>query len=155
MLTPDFISIRHSEFRIPHWYTIMDRPAFEKLVEKALERLPKKFKKKLQNIMIEIEDRPVQEVLDDMGIETGTLFGLYQGVPLTEREWNFGNVLPDRIIIYQEPIELAASSSEEIEEIVLDTVVHEIGHYFGFDDSELYEIEDEKIKEREDRKKRR
>ena len=127
----------------------MDRPAFEKLVEKALERLPKKFKKKLQNIMIEIEDRPAREVLDDMGIESGTLFGLYQGVPLTEREWNFGNVLPDRIIIYQEPIELAASSSEEIEEIVLDTVVHEIGHYFGFDDSELYEIEDEKVKKRE------
>jgi predicted Zn-dependent protease with MMP-like domain len=126
----------------------MDRPAFEKLVEKSLERLPKKFKKKLQNIMIEIEDRPAQEVLDDMGIETGTLFGLYQGVPLTEREWNFGNALPDRIVIYQEPIELAASSSEEIEEIVLDTVVHEIGHYFGFDDSALYEIEDEKVKKR-------
>ena len=133
----------------------MDRPAFEKLVEKALERLPKKFKKKLQNIMIEIEDRPAQEVLDDMGIESGTLFGLYQGVPLTEREWNFGNVLPDRIIIYQEPIELAASSPEEIEEIVLDTVVHEIGHYFGFDDNELYEIEDEKMKEREGGKRRR
>jgi predicted Zn-dependent protease with MMP-like domain len=125
---------------------LMDRPAFEKLVEKALERLPKKFKKKLQNIMIEIEDRPVQEVLDDVGIERGTLFGLYQGVPLTEREWNYGNALPDRIIIYQEPIELAASSSEEIEKIVLDTVVHEIGHYFGFDDSELYEIEDEKAR---------
>ena len=130
----------------------MDRPAFEKLVEKALERLPKKFKKKLRNIMIEIEDRPLQEALDDMGIESGTLFGLYQGVPLTEREWNFGNVLPDRIVIYQEPIEQAASSSEEIEEIVLDTVVHEIGHYFGFGDRELYEIEDEKVKKREDGK---
>jgi predicted Zn-dependent protease with MMP-like domain len=126
----------------------MDRPAFEKLVEKALERLPKKFKHKLRNIMIEIEDRPRQEVLDDMGIESGTLFGLYQGVPLTEREWNFGNVLPDRITIYQEPIELAASSPEEIEEIVLDTVVHEIGHYFGFNDAELYGIEDEKTKKR-------
>jgi predicted Zn-dependent protease with MMP-like domain len=126
----------------------MDRSAFEKLVEKSLERLPKKFKHKLRNIMIEIEDRPPQEVLDDMGIETGTLFGLYQGVPLTEREWNFGNVLPDRIIIYQKPIEDAAASSEEIEEIVLDTVVHEIGHYFGFDDNELYKIEDGKRKGR-------
>ncbi len=126
----------------------MDRPAFEKLVEKSLERLPKKFKKKLQNIMIEIEDKPPQEVLEDMGIETGTLFGLYQGVPLTEREWNFGNALPDRIIIYQKPIEGAAASSEEIEEIVLDTVVHEIGHYFGFDDNELYKIEDGKRKGR-------
>jgi predicted Zn-dependent protease with MMP-like domain len=130
----------------------MDRSSFEKLVEKSLERLPKKFKHKLRNIMIEIEDRPASELLDDMGIESGTLFGLYQGVPLTEREWNFGNVLPDRIIIYQEPIELAAFSSEEIEEIVLDTVVHEIGHYFGFDDRTLHEIEDEKAKKKEDGK---
>src|SRR5512143_1743829 len=132
----------------------MDRPAFEKLVEKALERLPKKFKQKLRNIMIEIEDRPLQEALDDMGIESGTLFGLYKGVPFTEREGNFGNVLPDRIVSYQEPIEQAASSSEEIEEIVLDTVVHEIGHYFGFGDRELYEIEDEKTKKKEGGKRR-
>ena len=127
----------------------MDRPTFEKLVEKSLERLPKKFKHKLRNIMIEIEDRPAQELLDDMGIESGTLFGLYQGVPLTERDWNFGNALPDRIIIYQRPIESAAASPEEIEEIVLDTVVHEIGHYFGFDDQSLYAIEDEKAKKKE------
>lgn len=132
----------------------MDRPAFEKLVEKSLERLPKKFKQKLRNIMIEIEDRPTREVLEDMGIEGGLLFGLYQGVPLTEREWNFGNVLPDRIIIYQEPIEQAASSTEEIEEIVLDTVVHEIGHYFGFGDDELYDIEDKKAKKKEGGKRR-
>ena len=128
----------------------MDRSSFEKLVERSLERLPGKFRNKLRNIMIEIEDEPSEEVLDDMGIEDGTLFGLYQGVPLTERDWNFGNVLPDRIVIYQRPIEGAASSPEEIEEIVLDTVVHEIGHYFGFDDAELYSIEDSKA-----RKKRR
>jgi predicted Zn-dependent protease with MMP-like domain len=127
----------------------MDRPTFEKLVEKSLERLPKKFKHKLRNIMIEVEDRPAQELLDDMGIETGTLFGLYQGVPLTERDWNFGNALPDRIVIYQRPIESAAASPEEIEEIVLDTVVHEVGHYFGFDDQSLYAIEDEKSRKKE------
>jgi predicted Zn-dependent protease with MMP-like domain len=127
----------------------MDRPTFEKLVEKSLERLPKKFKHKLRNIMIEVEDRPAQELLDDMGIETGTLFGLYQGVPLTERDWNFGNALPDRIVIYQGPIESAAASPEEIEEIVLDTVVHEVGHYFGFNDQSLYAIEDEKSRKKE------
>ncbi len=131
----------------------MDRSSFEKLVEKSLERLPKKFKHKLRNIMIEIEDRPAQELLDDMGIETGTLFGLYQGVPLTERDWNFGNALPDRIVIYQRPIESAASSPEEIEEIVLDTVVHEVGHYFGFDDASLYSIEDEKRRMKHSRRK--
>jgi predicted Zn-dependent protease with MMP-like domain len=127
----------------------MDRPAFEKLVQNALRRLPRRFKQKLHNIAIEIEDRPSADLLQDMGIESGTLFGLYQGVPLTQREWNYGNVLPDRIVIYQQPIETAASTSEGIEEIVRDTVVHEIGHYFGFSDSELDEIEEEQRKKKQ------
>ncbi len=121
----------------------MDRPSFEKLVEQALRDLPRRFKKKLENISVEIEDQPSEELLEDMGIESGTLFGLYQGVPLTRREWNYGNVLPDRIVIYQLPIENAAGSPEEIEKIVLDTVMHEVGHYFGFSDDELYKIVDE------------
>ena len=126
----------------------MDRKVFEKLVERSLQRLPKKFLDALENIGIEIEGEPPQEVLDDMGIEDDGLYGLYQGTPLTEREWNYGNVLPDRITIYQGPIERDARSDEEIEEIVLDTVVHEIGHYFGFDDETLYNIEDEKFRRR-------
>jgi len=126
----------------------MERKLFEKLVERSLQRLPKKFLDALENIGIEIEDEPPQEVLDDMGIEDDGLYGLYQGTPLTEREWNYGNVLPDRITIYLGPIERDARSDEEIEEIVLDTVVHEIGHYFGFDDETLYNIEDEKFRRR-------
>jgi len=127
----------------------MDRAAFEKLVERSLKRLPKKFLEELRNITVEVEDEPPQEVLDDMGIEDGTLYGLYQGVPLTEREWNYGNVLPDRVAIYQGPIERDARTVEEVEEIVLDTVMHEIGHYFGFDDETLYGIEDEKARRRD------
>lgn len=126
----------------------MDRPSFEKLVTKSLQRLPGKFRKKLRNIVIDIEDRPPQSLLDDMGITSGTLFGLYQGVPLPEREWNYGNALPDRIVIYQKIIEGAASSASEVEEIVLDTVVHEIGHYFGFDDDTLHSMETEKKKKK-------
>ncbi len=127
----------------------MDRKKFEQLVERSLGRLPKKFLAALKNIAIEVEDEPPEDVLDDMGIEDDGLYGLYQGTPLTEREWNYGNVLPDRIVIYQGPIERDARTAEEIEEIVLDTVVHEIGHYFGFDDDTLYEIEDEKAEKRE------
>ncbi|MHB8846431.1 MAG: metallopeptidase family protein [Nitrospirota bacterium] len=127
----------------------MDRKSFEKLVERSLQRLPKKFLDALENITIEVEDEPEDEVLDAMEIEDGALYGLYQGTPLTEREWNFGNVLPDRIVIYQGPIERDARTDEDIEEIVLDTVVHEIGHYFGFDDETLYEIEDQKAEKRE------
>ena len=127
----------------------MDRPAFEKLVQQSLRRLPRRFKKKLENISVEVEDRPSAELLRDMGITSGTLFGLYQGVPLTQREWNYGNVLPDRIVIYQRPIESAAASPGEIEGIVLDTVMHEVGHYFGFSDKELYEMMEE-VKKKED-----
>jgi predicted Zn-dependent protease with MMP-like domain len=118
----------------------MNRFSFEKLVQQSLRRLPRRFKKKLENISIEVEDRPSAELLRDMGITSGTLFGLYQGVPLTQREWNYGNILPDRIVIYQRPIESAAASPEQVEEMVLDTVMHEIGHYFGFSDKELYEM---------------
>ena len=129
----------------------MERIAFEKLVERALLRLPRRFKKKLGNIFIEVESAPDPGLLRDMGISSGTLFGLYQGVPLTEREWNFGNVLPDRIVIYQRPIEQAARSAEEMEQIVMDTVMHEIGHYFGFNDKELYEMEDETAEKRKEK----
>jgi predicted Zn-dependent protease with MMP-like domain len=125
----------------------MERVDFEQLVQQALRRLPRRFKNKIRNIEIEVEDAPSRELLEDMGIKHGTLFGLYQGVPLTQREWNYGNMLPDRIVIYQRPIEQAARSNEEIEEIVLETVMHEVGHYFGFSDKELYDIEADKQRE--------
>jgi len=129
----------------------MDQKKFEQLVGRSLQRLPKKFLEALQNVTVEVEAKPPDDVLDDLGIEDDGLYGLYQGTPLTEREWNYGNVLPDRIVIYQGPIERDAADDGEIEEIVLDTVVHEIGHYFGFDDETLYTIEDEKAKRKEKR----
>ena len=130
----------------------MDQKKFEQLIGRSIQRLPRKFLDALQNITIEVEAEPPDDVLEDMGIEDDGLYGLYQGTPLTEREWNYGNVLPDRIVIYQGPIERDAANDGEIEEIVLDTVVHEIGHYFGFDDETLYGIEDEKESERESEK---
>jgi len=126
----------------------MDRSEFEILVQNSLRKLPRRFKKKLANISVEVEDLPSRELLNDMGIRSGTLLGLYQGVPLTERGWNYGNMLPDRIVIYQHPIESIAISPEKIEKIVQDTVIHEIGHYFGFNDNELNEIEDTKRREK-------
>ena len=130
----------------------MDRRQFELLVERSLTRLPKRFAEALANIIIEVEDEPEEEVLDAMGIEDGGLYGLYQGTPLTEREWNYGNMLPDRIAIYQGPIERDARTDEDVEEIVLDTVMHEIGHYVGFDDETLYGIEDEKAAKKQKKK---
>ncbi len=132
----------------------MDRSAFEHIVETALRRLPRRFKNKVKNISIEVEDNPSRATLESMGIEQGTLLGLYQGVPLTEREWNYGNALPDRIVIYQRSIEQSARSMEEVENIVLDTVIHELGHYFGFDDEELRSMEKEKARRKEGKKER-
>ncbi|MDH4162572.1 MAG: metallopeptidase family protein [Nitrospirota bacterium] len=126
----------------------MNRPAFEKLVERSLERLPRKFSTALRNIIVEVENEPSEDLLEDLGIDDGSLYGLYQGTPLTEREWNYGNMLPDRIVIYQRPIERDSRTDTEIEEIVLDTVMHEIGHYFGYDDATLYAIEDEKARKK-------
>jgi predicted Zn-dependent protease with MMP-like domain len=125
----------------------MDRSSFEILVQNSLRKLPRRFKKKLANISVVVEDLPSRELLNDMGIRSGKLLGLYQGVPLTNRGWNYGNMLPDRIVIYQRTIESVAASAEEIEKIVLDTVIHEIGHYFGFSDKELREIESMKRKQ--------
>ena len=77
------------------------------------------------------------------------LFGLYQGTPLTEREANYGNTLPDRISIYQLPIEEACEDEEDIRQCVAETVIHEFGHYFGLSEEEIEEIEEKYWRGRE------
>ena len=114
---------------------------FEKLVAEALDELPRRFRRRLRNIAVVVESEPPQELLEAMGLwPHGTLLGLYQGVPLTERGFSYGNVLPDRITIFQKPIEAMCHTREEIKEVVKDTVKHEIGHYFGLDDDQLEEL---------------
>jgi predicted Zn-dependent protease with MMP-like domain len=79
-----------------------------------------------------------------MGIEPpDTLYGLYRGVDLTHRDSYYGNCLPDTITIYQGPIEEDCDTTEEMSGVVRDTVMHELGHYFGLDDDQLHEIEGE------------
>lgn len=120
----------------------MRREAFEELVLAALDELPPEFREKLENVEITIEGWPSRHDLARAGIgPSGTLFGLYSGVPRTARGVWYGNVLPDRIVIYQGPIEAYCRSREEIVQTVRDTVMHEIGHYFGLSDQRLREIE--------------
>jgi predicted Zn-dependent protease with MMP-like domain len=120
----------------------MTRPQFEALVEKALRRLPRPFREKLANIAIVVEDWPDDETLADMGIEPpDTLYGLYRGVDLPRRDSSYGNVLPDTITIYQRPIEEDCRDRDEMADLVRETVVHEIGHYFGLDDETMHQIE--------------
>jgi predicted Zn-dependent protease with MMP-like domain len=121
----------------------MTRRQFEALVEKAMRKLPKKFKEKISNIAVVVEDWADEATLRDVGIEPpDTLYGLYRGIELAQRDSSYGNVLPDVITIYQGPIEEDAADQEEMAEIVRETVVHELGHYFGLDDETMHRIED-------------
>lgn len=121
----------------------MTRRQFEALVERALKRLPKKFKDRLANIAVVVENWADDATLAELGIEPpDTLYGLYRGVDLTNRDSNYGNVLPDTVTIYQGPIEEDCADEEEMAELVRDTVIHEIGHYFGLDDETMERIED-------------
>jgi predicted Zn-dependent protease with MMP-like domain len=121
----------------------MTRREFEDVVERALRALPRVFQDKLANIVVVVEDWADDETLEEMGIEPpDTLYGLYRGVDLTQRDSSYGNVLPDTVTIYQGPIEEDCESEEEMVDVIRDTVVHEIGHYFGLDDDTMHRIED-------------
>ena len=116
----------------------MERKEFERLVLEALEELPNEFRRKLENIEIVVKDRPQTSTLSKCKISpSATLLGLYRGVPLKKRGPWYGNVLPDKITIYQEAIELLCHNQEELEKRVREVVRHEIGHYFGLQEEEL------------------
>jgi predicted Zn-dependent protease with MMP-like domain len=121
----------------------MTRERFTKLVEEALTEIPPRFRREIQNVAVVVEQEPSPDVLEDVEVEPGeTLFGLYQGTPLPDRGWGYGNVLPDRISIYQGPIEEACATDDEIRDCIAETVIHEFGHYFGMSEEEIEEIEE-------------
>jgi predicted Zn-dependent protease with MMP-like domain len=121
----------------------MTRARFERLVADAVRTIPARFRREMKNVAVIVEDEPADDLLDEMGIEPpDTLFGLYQGTPLTERGWAQGNLEPDRITIYQGPIEDSCEDEDEIVSTIAETVIHEFGHYFGMSEEEIEEIEE-------------
>lgn len=117
------------------------RREFEKLVAEALDGLPEELTRYLDNVDVVVEREPTDEDLEEAGVPEGyTLFGLYRGVPLTERTTSYGLVLPDHIAIYQGPLEELCRSREEIREEVRRTVIHELAHHFGISDERLHEL---------------
>ena len=121
----------------------MTREEFNRLVEAALEDIPPRFREEMKNIAIVVEDEPSPDILEEMEIEPpDSLYGLYQGTPLTERGWGHGNDLPDRITLYQKPIEEDSEDREDVIVCIAETLIHEIGHYFGLSEEEIEEIED-------------
>ena len=122
----------------------LTREEFEDLVVSALKKLPGSFKKRMENVDVVVEDRASLEVLKEMGLRSPyELLGLYQGVPLSRRGFFYGNVLPDKITLFQLPIEAICNTRAEVESKVREVVIHEVGHYFGLDDERLRELENE------------
>lgn len=122
----------------------MTRREFERLVKEAFLAIPRHFRERLENVEVVIEDEPSPELLAEMGFGPDeTIFGLYQGTPLTERGWAHGNTLPDRIVIYHRPLEEAFEDEDEMFEEICLTLIHEAGHFFGLSEEEIEAIEDE------------
>jgi predicted Zn-dependent protease with MMP-like domain len=121
----------------------MTREQFEKLVVEAVTLIPKRFRREMKNLALVVEEEPSEDLLEDMEIEPpDTLYGLYQGTPLPERTWGYGNTLPDRITIYQRPIEEDCEDEDEMRAVIGETLIHEVGHYFGLSEEEIEEIEE-------------
>jgi len=120
------------------------RDHFKSLVEEAIDTIPRRFAREVRNLAIVIEDRPSDDLLREMEIEPpDTVLGLYQGVPLTERQWSYGNSLPDRITLYQRTIEDECGEDEdEVVVAIGETLIHELGHYFGLSEDEIMDIEE-------------
>jgi predicted Zn-dependent protease with MMP-like domain len=120
----------------------MDREPFEKLVEEAMASLPRKFRDYFQanNVALVVQDYAPLTTRRQFGaVDKNDILGLYSGVPLTKRGAAYGNVPPDVIFLYQKAIESRCRTEKEIRAQVQETVVHEVGHFFGLDDARIYE----------------
>ena len=117
----------------------MDRERFAELVAQAIDELPEEFAARLDNVEIVIEDEPSTGLLRDleMNPRRETLFGLYQGVPLSKRGVGYGMILPDKITIFYRPLVRAHGSPDAIRRAIARTVIHEVGHFFGLDEDAI------------------
>jgi predicted Zn-dependent protease with MMP-like domain len=119
----------------------MDSRKFEWLVAQAIETLPEEFHERLENIDVVVADVPTREQLRALGGRRGeTLLGLYEGVPLTRRTHGYGFVTPDKVTIFQRPIESMCKNDTQIIAEVQRVVRHEIAHHFGISDDRLREL---------------
>ncbi len=120
----------------------MRQEDFERLVEEAWEMIPESFRERFSNLTVAVEDEPRREHLDAAGVPPShTLLGLYQGIPLSQRGWNYTMALPDKVTLFQGPIERASRSRREIPRIVYDTLWHELAHHLGMNEKEVREAE--------------
>lgn len=115
---------------------------FEVIISEALDRIPEKYAQRLDNVLITWEEVPSEEQRQRLRLHCNqTLFGLYEGVPLTKRGAGYNLVLPDKITIFKHPIEQATATLSELKEQVGRTVWHEVAHYFGLDHDRIHSLE--------------
>ena len=97
----------------------------------------------MKNLAVVVEDEPSEELLEEMEIEPpDSLYGLYQGTPLPERTWGYGNTLPDRVTLFKTVIEEDCETDDEVRDCIAETLIHEVGHYFGLSEEEIEDIEE-------------
>ena len=121
----------------------MTNEDFEKLVKEGIDSIDDRFLAKLKNVEIVVEDDPTPYQIERLKLRGALLFGLYEGVPQTKRE-SYGQVLPDKITIFKNPIEKVFFRPEDIKKAVKDTVWHEIAHHFGMDEKQVRQAEQKK-----------
>ncbi len=122
----------------------LDQEQFFLLVEDVVRNLPEFFRNRIHNLNVMVMPLAPFELAENLGKDPRTILGVYQGVPFNRRGPFYGNVLPDTIVIFQQPIEARCQTEQEIRDLVRRITIHEIGHYFGLSDEQLYRLEQEK-----------
>ncbi len=116
---------------------------FQLLVTEAMASLPQRVRDAMVNMAIVVEDEPTLDQLREVEVEPpDTIYGIYEGIPLPERQWAHGNVLPDKITIFRVPILEDSLDEDDIVVGIGETLIHEVGHYFGLSEEEIMEIEE-------------
>jgi predicted Zn-dependent protease with MMP-like domain len=122
----------------------MTRARFERLVAEAVMLIPRRFRAEMKNLALVVEDEPAPELLEELEIEPpDRVYGLYQVTPLTERTSEGPAPLPDIITIFRFPIEADAEDEDDVRAMIGETLIHEVGHYFGLSEEEIEAIEEQ------------
>jgi|SRR5581483_7135488 predicted Zn-dependent protease with MMP-like domain len=114
---------------------------FEQIIDETIEALPAQFRERIENLAIVVEEFPDAWTMEAAGVSHRyDLLGFYHGIPLTGRTHDYGNVAPDKISLYRQPLMAHYRTPESLRQGIRHTVLHELAHYFGIDDARLLEI---------------
>ena len=118
----------------------MEREHFVKVVEEALDSIPREFRRRIRNVAVLVEDMPPNQPSPPQSGQRRLLLGVFHGVPMTKKSILDLPMGPDHIVLYQKNIEAVCSSETEVREQIRLTVIHELGHFFGMDENQLKDV---------------